>query len=419
MNNDDIVRDILSDLQQNIEKIGISVGFKDLTPIHGEWMREMVFGKEDYTLQAHRAGYKSSCLAVSIALMMVIYPTQNIIFLRKTDNDVSEMMGMVTKILRSSVLVDLCNILHSRNEPLKITEEAQDHISTNIWYSPMGAPQLLGIGIRSSITGKHADIVITDDICNISDRISKAERERTKLQYQELQNIKKRSGRIINLGTPWHKDDVFSLMPNIHRYTCYETGLISQEKLEKLKSSMSPSLFAANYELRHIASENALFETAPTFTDDIGMLRDGICHIDAAYGGSDYTAFTCGCRCGDTIYLYGRLWRSHVDTVLDAALADADRLMCAPIYCENNGDKGYLAREIRNRGSEAHIYTERENKYLKISTFLRKWWNNIVFVDGTDTEYIQQITDYTETAEHDDAPDSASCVVRILDRRGD
>ena len=30
--------------------------------------------------------------------------------------------------------------------------------------------------------------MITDDICNLSDRISRAERERTKLQYDELQN---------------------------------------------------------------------------------------------------------------------------------------------------------------------------------------------------------------------------------------
>ena len=96
---------------------------------------------------------------------------------------------------------------------------------------------------------------------------------------------------------------------------------------------MAPSLFAANYELRHIASEDALFKSAPRFTDDAGMLRDGIAHIDAAYGGGDSTAFTCGCRIGDTIYLYGRLWHAHVDTVIDAILSDSDRLLCGPIYC--------------------------------------------------------------------------------------
>ena len=81
-------------LLEHPEQIGIGVGFADLTPMHGEWIREMINGTEDYTLQAHRGSYKSSCLAVAIALLMILRPNRNIIFLRKTDNDVAEMLGM-------------------------------------------------------------------------------------------------------------------------------------------------------------------------------------------------------------------------------------------------------------------------------------------------------------------------------------
>ena len=207
------------------------------------------------------------------------------------------------------------------------------------------------------------------------------------------------------------------LMPEPIRYDCYHTGLISKEKLEELRQSMSPSLFAANYELVHIASERALFTTPPTFTEDESLLRDGIAHVDAAYGGEDYTAFTCGKRNGDTLYLYGRLWNSHVDTVLNVITAESKRLMCGPIWCESNADKGFLAATIRKMGSKAIDYPEKENKYVKISTFLRKWWTHIVWLKGTDKEYINQIMDYTEDAEHDDAPDSASVVCRFLDSK--
>ena len=238
------MNDIAKLIYDNPQMIGVDIGFKDLKPIHGEWIREMVWGEGDYTLMAHRAAYKSSCLSVAIALMMVLYPTQNIIFLRKADNDVSEMIRMVTKILKSPIMADLCAVLYGVE--LKLTEEAQDHISTSLWTSPMGASQLLGIGLKSSITGKHSEIVITDDICNVTDRISKAERDRTKLQYQELQNIRNRGGRIINLGTKWHKDDVFPLMDNIHIYDYHRTGLISDEQLKKIKDSMTASLFACN-----------------------------------------------------------------------------------------------------------------------------------------------------------------------------
>jgi len=211
------------------------------------------------------------------------------------------MLRMVSKVLASPCLRHIVNLLHE-GVKLDLTEEASDHLSSNLWTSPMGSPQLLGIGMRASITGKHAALVVTDDICNIQDRISRAERERTKLQYMEYQNIRNRGGRIINLGTPWHKEDVFSLMPNIHRYDCYSTGLISPDQLREIRSSMMPSLFAANYELLHIATGEAWFDSAPATGADPMLLRDGIAHIDAAYGGEDYTAFTCARRAASVVY---------------------------------------------------------------------------------------------------------------------
>lgn len=167
-----------------------------------------------------------------------------------------------------------------------------------------------------------------------------------------------------------------------------------------------------------VASEGALFTTYPQYTEDETLFRDGIAHIDAAYGGEDFTAFTCAKRQGDTIYLYGRMWHKHVDTVIDTCISEAKRLLCAPILTETNADKGYLAKEIIRRGYSARTYTESMNKFLKISTFLRKWWGNVVFLDGTDKQYISQILSYTESAEHDDSCDSAAVCCRYYDKRG-
>lgn len=399
-------------------ELGRRIGYKDLRDdLHEDWMRAMLrFPAEDMTLQAHRGSYKTTCLCIVIALMMARYRDASIIFLRKTDADVTEVIRQVQRILQQPLLIQSVRALTGAR--LEIVRATGTEITTNAYSAPRGASQLLGIGLGGSLTGKHADIVITDDIVNLRDRASMAERDRTKAAYMELQNIKNRGGRIINTGTPWHKDDAFSIMPEARKYDCYETGLIAPQKLDELRRSMSPSLFAANYELRHIAAENALFAEAPAYTDDAELLRDGIAHIDAAYGGEDYTAMTCAKRAGDTIYLYGRLWHAHVDTVMEAALADCTRLMCAPISCETNGDKGYLAREIRRRGGAARPYPETMNKYVKISSYLRKWWSKIVILRGTDEAYIAQIMDYTEEAEHDDAPDSAASVCRLLDARG-
>lgn len=402
---------------ENPAMLGKALGYADLRDdLHGEWMRRMLMGSGDMTLQAHRGSYKTTCLCIVIALLMIRDRDKNIIFLRKTDADVAEVVKNVVRILRDDVFNAVYTALTGSR--LEIIKETQNEVTTSVYAAPRGSAQLLGIGIGGSLTGKHADIIITDDIVNLRDRISRAERERTKATYMELQNIRNRGGRIINTGTPWHREDAFAIMPQAERYDCYQTGLIAKDKLDELRRSMSPSLFAANYELQHIAAENALFATAATFTDDESLLRDGIAHIDAAYGGEDYTALTCAKRVGDTIYMYGRLWHSHVDTVLGTALSDCNRLMCGPISCESNGDKGYLGREIKRAGGIARVYPETMNKYVKISSHLRKWWEKIVFVRGTDAEYIAQIMDYTEDAEHDDAPDSAASVCRLLDARG-
>lgn len=165
-------------------------------------------------------------------------------------------------------------------------------IDTNLNTGTKGTPQLICLGIHTSLTGKHSDYIFTDDIVNVQDRSSQAERNRTKLQYQELQNVKNRDGRIFNTCTPWHKQDAISeLMPNKKFYDCYSTGLITAVKLRDLRESMDPSLFAANYELKHIASDKALFGK-PNYCNDETLLYEGVSHIDASYGGADWTAYT-------------------------------------------------------------------------------------------------------------------------------
>ena len=411
---------VLRWMREHPAQIGRWCGFDRLRDdLHDGWMRDMIDGEEDMTLLAHRGSYKTTCLSVSLAIKLATDPMRNYIFMRKSEDDVKEIIGQVRKIILSEPFRYLTAKAYGEEYgPVKLVQASSTAITTDVYAAAKGAAQLLGIGTSGSITGKHSDEVITDDIVNTTDRTSKAERDRIIRVYDELQNIKNPGGRIINTGTPWHKEDAISLrMPNVQRFDCYTTGLLDDEKIAQLRQSMEPSLFAANYELQHIASGNALFATRPPMTADMSLIYDGIAHIDAAYGGEDYTAFTCGKRDGDTIYLYGRIWQKHVDTCLDAILTDCDRLRCQPIHVENNADKGYLFRELKSRGYTARVYTEKENKYYKIATFLRKWWGNIVFLDGTDPTYINMILEYNDTAEHDDAPDSAACVCRILDRR--
>lgn len=407
-------KDTIHLLENDPVVIGRAIGFKDLTDLHNDWLKEWLYGKEDNTTQAHRGSYKTSDLAVFIALAILIYRNKNIIFLRKTDTDVAEVIRTVSRVVRSGAYQKIAQNLYG-SIPVVIKETASE-IHTSLYNGISGASQILGIGLGGSLTGKHADIVVTDDIVNIKDRVSRAERERTKLMYMELQNVKNRGGRIINTGTPWHKDDAFSLMPNIHRYDCYTTGLMTDEEIKHLRSTMSASLFSANYELKHIADENAMFKDAK-FTSDTESIYDGICHIDASYGGEDATAFTVIAEKDDNLIVYGKKYTHHVDDCLSDILRLKAKYRAGTTWTETNADKGYLNKALRERGDVSSTYHEKMNKHIKISTYLKENWGKVLFLDATDPEYIAEILDYTEHAAHDDCPDSLASAIRQLGKK--
>lgn len=403
-------KEILDLLWNEPYKIGHWVGFTDLTQLHNKWLRSFLFADEDQTLLAHRGSYKTTVLSLFLSIHTVIKPNETVIFFRKTDDDVKEVIRQSQNILMSSCMNRIVTILYG--SPIKFDKATDSEINTNLCTSIKGSSQVIGLGIGTSITGKHADIVVTDDIVNLKDRISRAERERTKIQYMELQNIKNRSGRFINTGTPWHKDDAISTMPNIRRYDCYSTGLINRPKLEQLRSNMTDSLFAANYELKHIADKDAMFKE-PKFTDEEMLLYDGVCHIDASYGGEDATAFTAMHVLSDgRIIAYGRRWERHVDECLSEIKAAHSRFRLGTIFCEDNADKGYLCKELSNMNLPNRGYHENTNKFVKISTHLKKYWSKIEWLEETDPEYINEILDYSENAAHDDSPDSAASLLR-------
>ena len=394
--------------------IGHCLGFKDLTSLHNEWLLEWLYGSEDVTIQAHRESFKTTALALFIALNALVHRDKNLIFLRKTDTDVSEVIRLIAKIMKSGIYAKLCMELW--NTTPDITKETASEIHTNLYRGQTGASQIVGMGINGSLTGKHADIIITDDIVNIKDRISKAERDHTKLIYQELQNVKKRSGRIINTGTPWSKDDAFSLMPNIHKYNCYVTGIMTPSQIQDLRNKMTSSLFSCNYELRHVADDDALVHDAQ-FTRDVQSLYNGICHIDASYGGADSTAFTILAENGDNLIVYGKKYRKHVNDCLTDIFALKAKYLAGTTYCERNADKGYLAQELQAQGDIVKTYHEKMNKHIKIASYIKANWHRIYFIEDTDPEYLNEILDYTEHAPHDDCPDSLASAIRQISKK--
>ena len=393
---------------------GHMLGFNKLSALHNEWLLSMYNCVDEMTLQAHRGSYKTTVDSIYIVMEMLLHPKKRIMFMRKTDTDVKEIVAQVQKILMNENTQAFVKTMY--NTMLVLSQDNATQISTNLSKDVKGTPQLWACGMGTSITGKHFDVIITDDIVNQNDRVSRAERERTKLIYQELQNVKNVGGKIINTGTPWSKDDAFSIMPKPVKYDCYSTGILNDEEINELKSKMTASLFAANYELKHIASDDVIFSN-PITNENPDLIKNGTSHCDAAFYGEDYTAFTIVAKHDGYYYVFGKCWRKHIDDVMDECVKYHNNNLCQKLYIEKNADKGYVAKEFRKKGLRVVSYNEHQNKYVKITTHLKFVWDKIRFVKGTDTEYIDMICDYNDNAEHDDCPDSLASLIRVLAKR--
>lgn len=401
--------DIVNALKENPTAFADRLGFPLLTDLHRDWCREMVFGTEDHTLQAHRASYKTTTVSMALWLQIILMPNMSTAFFRKTDTDTAEIIRQVQKMLRSDVTQYLSEELWGVT--CKITDESMSKVSTNLSNDPRGGAQLVGIGIGGSLTGKHYDRIFTDDIVNLKDRTSRAERERTKDAYREIKNLINRGGKIFNTGTPWHPQDAFTLMPEPEVWPWDKTGLMTREQYDEIAKVTTPSLLAANYQLRHIPSDDVIF-TDPQTGADISMVMQGQCHVDAAYYGEDFTAFTAMNVHDGKRYVYGRMWRKHVQDVKEQIVEEYRRLKLGRMYMEKNADKGYAARDFRELGVRTVEYSETQNKFLKIVTHLKGAWPDVIFCEGTDESYINQIADFTEDSEHEDSADSLASLIQ-------
>lgn len=401
--------DLLKSIIDNPIPYAHALGYTKLTEeLHGPWIKRMLRMVENGTIQGHRGSYKTSCLIIVIALWMISRPTENLIFLRKSQEDVKDVLGAVAKCLRHPVSMELMRGVYGKYP--RFTADSTTEIELDIYKGAMGR-QVLGLGLKSSITGKHGS-VITDDIVTLKDRISAAERTATKNQYMELVNIASEDYmNIFNTGTPWHKEDAFTLMPKPDRFTVYETGILSPETIQERKDNMSPSLFAANYELKHVSDGDVLFREP-----EYGPFKGGkvFAQIDAAYGGEDANSLTIGAEVDGKIHIAGFKMPGHVELHYNKICSLLERFGVVECYLENNADKGFLKKELEKRTRTTLIgYHERMNKYYKITTYGKSGWNRVIVdIDESDAEYIAEIMDFNENAEHDDCPDSFASLVR-------
>ena len=125
-------------------KLGHMLGCTKLTDLHNAWILDMLKGEGDRTLQAHRASYKTTCVSIALALIIILLPNKRTLFLRKTDSDIKEIIKQVQKILKDPHTQYFVQCIYGVN--LKLTVESATEINTNLTTDIRGTSQLVDIG---------------------------------------------------------------------------------------------------------------------------------------------------------------------------------------------------------------------------------------------------------------------------------
>lgn len=401
-------------------KLGWLLGYEYLTDIHSKWIRESWDVPYSNTLQAHRNSYKTTALMVVGAIRwLILHRNDRILFQRKNVTEAQKTLAEVRRHYEKPIMLRIYESIFERKFSYLTQKSTNEVLELCLKTGSSREANIETAGIGTSITGRHYNRVLNDDIITIDDRVSRTARENTKLFVQELQNIPVIDGGTnIYSGTPWHQQDAFSILPPAKKYPIGSVQIrgLTEEKIKELKQGMTRSLWAANYELVHVADENRTFDE-PKYVDWLDVFRP-VAWLDPAYQGDNTTALCLIHKTADESYFVtGWVWRQDVTTLYSVISEKLREYKAGTLYVESNADKGLSARDLLSFWPAVEPINESENKHIKIVSNLKKNWPAVYFNSACQGDFMNQVLDYQEGEEPDDAPDAVASLIRQLNRK--
>jgi hypothetical protein len=417
--------DHLRKIREHPHLIGHMVGKDRLTELHGEWIKYIWDSEEPIRcLQGHRGSYKTTGVTeIGCVYWLLFHPDDRIAIIRKPYTEAARILRVIKEYFKREVIQALFQYAH------KVFPRFILHRDNGLLFSFKQTETKEGsidaYGVFGNITGNHYDKIMGDDFVTLKDRVSRADRERTKDFIREvITNIIDPGKQCGFVGTPWHKQDAWSILPEPLRYDVTSTGILSQFEIEEKKKRTTKILYACNYLLRHIISDDAIFKEGNETDKWSWKCPSVYAHLDAKYKGSCTNALTiAGNIGGDQIQMTGWVFEEHIKEKTDWIIDKLVHFRVTDLYNEENPDKGFAADMFRDRIRERraagetislkiHSYHESMNKHIKIVTYLKAAWSDVYWYTKTDEDYLGQILDYEEGSKPDDAPDSAASLIR-------
>lgn len=426
--------------------LGHSLGKTLLRPYHSNWIRE-TWDHPERTInpfQAARGMYKTTAITeIGILRHLFLYPNSRIALVRPSYTEAVSIIKTIRAFIKTPVMQDLFHSVYGIFPQEKVSKEGS--ITWDFKETITKEGSLDGFGIGSGITGTHYDVIVLCDIITMKDRVSQAKREETiEFMMEVINNVLDPGAKLVHEGTPWHKKDGWYLTPpsRENKWDVYRCGIRTPEQIETLKKNLTDVLFSCNHLLTHVASSDMIFQN-PHECVKLDKWVNAYAHIDAKYAGDHFGAWCIMCKKPNgRIQAVGELFDEDFSKAEDSTVSgtgvskiakqfilQCSKRLVRKIWLESNADRGFgkkeLERAIETLYKEKKIqhrpivedYHEAMNKDKKIQTYGKRYWESIDWVHSgmkksTYNEFLEQVIDYMDGQEPNDAPDTMSSLLR-------
>lgn len=413
-------------------KFGQLLGYEKLTPLHGEWIKLFLLYAKFDVLQAFRGSYKTTCGVVAMVLLFLCFPDMRLLIVRKTGDLASDILRTIQAHFETSDVLRL--YMYSRWGFVDVKTKIWSSERTRFAFKKTVTPQpsLMAVGVGASITGGHFDYIWADDISTMDDRYSPAERRWTIAYFRELESLIDPLGQTRLSGTPWHEEDVFSIIDKKHfeeRRFPFGTVPLPEDELDEIRARKGRLPYAewcCNYELRHVQDNDTIgaFETALVWD-----CQYCVAFIDPSFSDkTDTDATTVAVvgvsKTGKILFTGLKLPKSISDvTTVDAALEFLNRFTPVESVIETQlSDTGrvffidaFKRREfkypIKNLWTTKH---QSRNKHERIAATVIANKPDMQILDGTQQEFSLGVSRYYKGVAHDDEADAVAGALEHL-----
>lgn len=411
-------------------KFGHLLGYDKLTPEHDVWIKIFIKYKKFDLLQAHRGSFKTTCGIVAMVLLFLCFPDMRLLIVRKTGDLASDVLKTITKHFETNNVLKLYMYSRWNNPEAKTKVWSSEHAIFSFKKTITPQPSISAVGVGASITGAHFDYIWPDDIVTIDDRYSPAERKWTIAYFQELDNLIDPLGQMRLSGTPWHENDVYSILPpELFKDRQFPIGTVPlpPDELAEIwarKDRLPYAEWCCNYELRHVADTDTIgaFQTVenwdcqycvawidPSFSDKEDTDRTTVGVVGASKGLLIFTGLSLPMSIADIptrIKILDFLQRfTPIETIIESQLADSSIFFI----------DAFKSLELKYPIKNLWDYRRAEhNKHERIAATVITNKPELRLLEGTQQEFSLGVSRYYKGAAHDDEPDVLAGAINHL-----